>query len=94
MFQQQFRADESLLSNSNNNELLVIYLANGSGRRNTIFPPAQSRTVGAQLLRKLRRQNPSPYAKATSLFLRSYAPRLKRVNVSWQLRPTLASYVP
>jgi len=34
-----------LLSDSNSNELLIIYLAMVRGRRNTIFPPAQSRTV-------------------------------------------------
>jgi hypothetical protein len=45
MFQQWFPAEESLLSSSSNNELLIIYLATVRGRRNTIFPPAQSRTV-------------------------------------------------
>jgi len=50
IFQQQFRAEKSLLSDSNNNELLIIYLATVQGRRNTIFPPAQSRTVGGNAL--------------------------------------------
>ena len=36
---------EPLFSDSNNDELLIIYLATIRGRRNTIFPPAQSRTV-------------------------------------------------
>ena len=50
MFQQQFRAEKSLLSDRINNELLIIYLATVRGRRNTIFPPAQSRTVGGNAL--------------------------------------------
>jgi len=37
------RAEKTLLSNSNNNELLVINLATVPGRRNSNFPPAQSR---------------------------------------------------
>jgi len=49
IFQQQFRAEKSLLSNRINNELLIIYLATVRGRRNTIFPPAQSRTRCVQL---------------------------------------------
>lgn len=47
MFQQQFRAEETLFSDSNNNELLIIYLATVRSRRNTIFPPAQSGTVSS-----------------------------------------------
>jgi hypothetical protein len=39
------QAGETLFSDSNNNELLITYLATVRGRRNDIFPPAQSRTV-------------------------------------------------
>ena len=53
MFQQWFRAEESLFSDSNNNELLIIYLATVRGRRNTVFPPAQSRTVSGYFMRTL-----------------------------------------
>jgi hypothetical protein len=51
MFQQWFSAEESLLSDSNNNEHLIIYLATVRGRRNAILPPAQSRTVVGNTVR-------------------------------------------
>jgi hypothetical protein len=40
MFQQQLRAEESLLSDRNNNELLIINLATVSADRNPISRPA------------------------------------------------------
>jgi hypothetical protein len=43
MFQQQFQAEETLVSDNSNNELLIINLATVPAERNTIFPPAQSR---------------------------------------------------
>jgi hypothetical protein len=43
IIEQQFRAENSLLSDRINNELLIINLATVPGRRNSISPPAASR---------------------------------------------------
>jgi hypothetical protein len=45
IFEQQFRAEKSLLSDRINNELLFINLATVRAERNSISPPAASRTV-------------------------------------------------
>lgn len=53
------RAEETLLSNSNNHQLFSSIFGNGSGRRNSISPPAQSRKPLAASLPTVHKRHKS-----------------------------------